>query len=309
MTANGANTWSRRGAILAAAIAAIGLAGAARAYPVTYADAVDLKVVDRDTGQPLRVWRHDGRLFIAGEPGARYGLRVTNHTDGRVLVVLSVDGVNILTGETASYDQRGYVFDPHESYDLNGWRKSNTEIAAFAFAPLPQSYAALTGRPGEVGVIGMAVFKERAAPPPQAVAPAGPAWRDQTSRGAFRRFQAPPERRPAPAPPAALTAQPAPVAAPERSRAVAADAVTAGRIAEQDEKLGTAHGAREWSVVNITTFERATPYPQSVRQVEYDTYANLVASGVIPAPPPEDHRPRPFPMNPDGGGYVPDPPG
>src|SRR5580704_7109104 len=208
MAGDGAKTWSRRGTILAAAIAMAGLASAARAYPGAYADAVDLRVVDRDTGQPLRVWRHDGRLFIAGEPGARYGLRVTNHTDGRVLVVLSVDGVNILTGETASYDQRGYVFDPHESYDLNGWRKSNTEIAAFAFAPLPQSYAALTGRPGEVGVIGMAVFKERAAPPPQAVAPASPAWRDQTSRGALRSFEAPAERRAASAPTAALTAQP-----------------------------------------------------------------------------------------------------
>ena len=61
-------------------------------------DPVDLKVVDRETGQALRVWRHDGRLFVAGEPGARYSLRVTNHTDGRVLVVMSVDGVNILTG-------------------------------------------------------------------------------------------------------------------------------------------------------------------------------------------------------------------
>src|SRR5665213_2897188 len=156
MTAATNNTMSlRRRTILATALAAICLGGAACAH----ADAVDLTVVDRATGQPLRVWRHDGRLFVAGRPGARYSLRVTNHTDGRVLVVMSVDGVNILTGETASYDQRGYVFDPHESYDVSGWRKSDSEVAAFAFAPLPQSYAARTGRPSEVGVIGMAVFE------------------------------------------------------------------------------------------------------------------------------------------------------
>jgi hypothetical protein len=288
----------RRRTVLATAIAAIGLAGAANAY--AYADPVGLKVVDRDSGQALRVWRHDGRLFVAGEPGARYSLRVTNHTGGRVLVVLSVDGVNILTGETASYDQRGYVFDPYETYDLNGWRKSNTEVAAFAFAPLPQSYAALTGRPGDVGVIGMAVFKERVAawaPEPKA-STMEPDWRDRV--GASGPADAPASRR----------AMAAPAAAPPPSSAAAADRLAGGDFAQrQEEKLGTAHGAREWSVVSVTTFERATAYPQSVRQIQYDTYANLVACGVIPAPRREDRPPRPFPLNPDGEGYVPDPPG
>ena len=149
----------RRRPFLATAIAALCLTGAACAH----ADPVDLTVIDRDTGETLRVWRHDGRLFVAGRPGARYSLKVANNTDGRVLVVMSVDGVNILSGETANYDQRGYIFDAHESYAVNGWRKSDTEIAAFTFASLPQSYAARTGRPADVGVIGMAVFNERPA--------------------------------------------------------------------------------------------------------------------------------------------------
>ena len=301
MTADhNAKTSFRRRTVLATAIAMFGLAGAVSAYADP--EPVDLRVVNRDTGQPLRVWRYRGRLFVAGEPGARYGLRVTNHTDGRVLVVLSVDGVNILTGETASYDQRGYVFDPHESSDLNGWRKSTTEIAAFAFAPLPQSYAALTGRPGDVGVIGMAVFKERIAVPiPEAEAPV-PQWRDDfggnPSRGADASSAA---RAAMPAPPATARAAPAPIAAPN-------DFVSGGLDRPQDEKLGTAHGARERSVVNLTSFVRATSYPQSVRQIEYDTYDNLVASGVIPASRDEEHRPRPFPRSPDGEGFVPDPP-
>src|SRR5215212_7355497 len=98
----------RRRAVLAMAVSAIGFAGAAKAQVA--ADLVDLTVVDRETGQSLQVWRRDGRLFVAGQPGARYSLRVTNHTGGRVLVVMSVDGVNILTGEPAGYGQRGYVF-------------------------------------------------------------------------------------------------------------------------------------------------------------------------------------------------------
>ncbi len=89
------------------------------------------------------------------------------------------------------------------------------------------------------------------------------------------------------------------MAAPEDSGAIAQ---------RRDEKLGTGHGAREWSVSNEEPFVRATSYPQSTRQIEYDTYANLIARGVIPRSWSWEHRPRPFPTQPDGGGYVPDPP-
>ena len=84
--AGGAKMALRRRTFLATAIAVIGLAGATSA--LAQPDPVDLTVVDRETGQPLRVWRHDGRLYVAGPPGDRYSLRVTNRTEGRVLVVL-----------------------------------------------------------------------------------------------------------------------------------------------------------------------------------------------------------------------------
>ena len=43
---------------------------------------------------------------------------------------------------------------------LREWAKrlSDSEVAAFVFASLPQSYAARTGRPGDVGVIGLAAW-------------------------------------------------------------------------------------------------------------------------------------------------------
>ena len=112
----------RRRTLLAMAACLVGSACALNAQ--ASADLVDLAVVDRDTGQALQVWRHGGRLFVTGEPGARYGLRVTNNTDGRVLVVMSVDGVNILTGESAGYGQRGYVFGPYQSYEVSGRRRT-----------------------------------------------------------------------------------------------------------------------------------------------------------------------------------------
>jgi hypothetical protein len=334
MTATGGrHTSLRRRTVLATAIAAIGLACAARAD----ADSapVNLQVVDRESGQPLRVWRHDGHLFVAGSPGDRYGLRVTNHTDSRVLVVMSVDGINIISGETAGYDQRGYIFGPHESYELDGWRKSYSEVADFTFTRLPQSYAALTGRPANVGVIGIAVFNEKVAAVAAAPAPPEPPPDDSyrgaadsaggTGRAFSQNVPPPPAVRGAPEPPPPPAAAPAAgatvtemvVTAEKReSRSESAPtAVTAftsrsrdvGEAERRDEKLGTGHGAREESVMTIEPFERATPYPQFTQEIAYDTHDNLVAMGVIPALRFGERRPRPFPSSPDGG-FVPDPP-
>ena len=309
--ANGLKATLLRRSVLAAAIAALGLSAATPAL----ADPVDLQVVDRQTGQPLKVWRHDGRLFVAGRPGSNYRLHVTNNTCGRVLVVMSVDGVNILTGETASYDQRGYVFEPHDSGDLDGWRKSLSQIAAFTFAPLPKSYAARTGRPADVGVIGIAVFKEKVfvpPPPPPDAAEIQPVQRSEPppTRGHPARARiAPPQATPVPPlleplPPTPPPPAPAPMNVPPPSTTTETVVVTADR---RSEKLGTAYGAIEESVVHEVPFERATAYPQFTSQVEYDTYENLVAAGVIPRG--GEYPPRPFPSKPDDGRFVPDPPG
>lgn len=75
------------------------------------------------------------------------------------------------------------------------------------------------------------------------------------------------------------------------------------------ERLGTAHGRREWSEVVRTSFERASRTPQAQVEIHYDSYANLVAAGIIPPstaalnPPP-----RAFPGREDSRAYVPDAP-
>jgi hypothetical protein len=296
-----------------AAAAIVLAAGPSRAEPFRAAP-VTLAVVDRDTGRELPQWRHGGRLFVAGRPGARYSLRVANHTDGRILAVISVDGVNVVTGETAGYGQRGYVFRPHQGYDVTGWRKSDEEVAAFGFAAQSRSYAALTGRPAEVGVIGIAVYREKAefAPPAELAAPS------PAPNIPAQLIPLPPT--PAPLPPTAMAppppSPPPPMEAPPPEPASPASPVRAARTASQErvaslpaERLGTAHGAREASSATEVSFVRATFAPEYVWQIEYDSYANLVAAGVIPPSPPARHRPRPFPKAPVTGGYVPDPPG
>ncbi|MDI9238669.1 hypothetical protein QLQ15_07045 [Lysobacter sp. LF1] len=121
---------------------------------------VDLAVVDRASGQWIASMRHRGQQWIEGEPGRSYAIRLTNTTGRRVLVVLSVDGVNAITGETAASAQTGYVLEPWQSTQVEGWRKSMRQVARFVFTDLAHSYAARTGRPDNVGVIGVAVFEE-----------------------------------------------------------------------------------------------------------------------------------------------------
>jgi hypothetical protein len=123
---------------------------------------VQLAVFDRTDGRTLDTYWHRGSSYVVGEPGHEYSLRISNVSPGRVLAVISVDGVNVVTGETAAPEQSGYVIDAGETLDLQGWRKDLERTSAFYFTTIADSYAARTGRPADVGVIGVAAFREAA---------------------------------------------------------------------------------------------------------------------------------------------------
>src|SRR5258707_2692536 len=127
----------------------------------------EITIIDRDSGAVLSPHLYRGEYWVAGRPGARYAIEIRNRVGERLLAVTCVDGVNVVSGATAGWDQTGYVFSPGESYQITGWRKTDAEVAAFTFTASPNSYAERTGRPANVGVIGVAIFPERAAPPVQ----------------------------------------------------------------------------------------------------------------------------------------------
>jgi hypothetical protein len=128
------------------------------------------------------VYWHEGRAYIAGKPGNEYQVTIRNRLREELLAIVSVDGVNVITGETADPGQTGYVLGPYRSYDIQGWRKSLAETAAFYFTALPDSYAARTGRPDNVGVVGVALFRKKQEP--QAIAPLGPRARRESANDA-----------------------------------------------------------------------------------------------------------------------------
>ncbi len=122
-------------------------------------------IVDAHSGQTLPVYYDHGRHYVAGVPGREYSIRIRNRSHSDLLAVVSVDGVNVVTGETAAIDQGGYILGRRQRFDIKGWRKSLEQVASFYFSSLDDSYAARTGRPDNVGVIGVALFKHKARAP------------------------------------------------------------------------------------------------------------------------------------------------
>ncbi len=107
------------------------------------------------------VYRHAGQSWIEGKSRQEYTIRLHNSCSHRVLAVVSVDGLNVIDGSPASFDQTGYVLDPGSSSTIRGWRKSMQDTASFYFTYPGDSYAERTGQGGNLGAIGAAFFSER----------------------------------------------------------------------------------------------------------------------------------------------------
>jgi hypothetical protein len=112
-------------------------------------------------GSPLSAFYADGHTYAVGEVGHRYTINVSNHESSPVEVVASVDGLDVLDGKNASYAKRGYLVPAGGSVEIDGFRQSDDNVAAFRFGSVRDSYAARTGSSRNVGIIGVAVFPER----------------------------------------------------------------------------------------------------------------------------------------------------
>jgi len=240
-------------------------------------------------GAALPVYSHRGTSYVEGVYGNTYAIRVFNHTGNRVEAVVTVDGRDVITGRVGNYrDNRGYVIDPYGSVLIEGFRSSWQNVAAFTFTSVGDSYAARMGDAGDVGVIGVAVFKEkirRPAPPPyyryESRAPKG----KQGLGTGYGRSAAEKSAPPASSAPSRS----------ERSRSYEVEDDAA-------QGLGTGYGYDTYSPSTSTQFIRAKRRPNTVLSVRYDDRAGLRARGVLPRPRPYRYdrpsRPEPFPETP-----------
>ena len=267
---------------------ALALAGAAQA-----GNLLDVQLIERPSNRPLTSYWYEGNAWVAGRAGREFRVRMHNHSGERVLAVLSVDGVNAVNGLTAGFNQPGYVLEPYQTLDIDGWRKASDRTAAFYFTSIPDSYAARTDRPDNVGVVGVAVFQE---------ARAYPQWSEsrryeqdaQSIGGAHdKRANAPAPNAPAPA-------------AESAARAPTRESSTQAKSHDQygaAPSLGTGHGRQEYAPSVRVQFDREGS-PAEVVSVRYDSRDNLLAMGIIPSGYPRYQQPDAFPRE---GGFVPDP--
>ena len=266
--------WSR---LVAAAALALAFDTAAHAMPPS---AVTIDVYDRTQGETLAIHPLDSQRYVVGTPGHEYAIRIRNETSRRILAVTSVDGVNVVTGETAAPEQSGYVIEAGGSVEIAGWRRSLERTSAFYFTDLGDSYAARTGRPRNVGVIGVAVFHELVRPMMSSF------LRDKVLA---HENEGDPRAR-AERADAAAPAAPAQDAAGETGRLAASEPRQM-----LSNKLGTGFGRDEASLVQRVRFERATSAPAESISIQYDRRDNLIAMGVLPRPRYAQKTPDPFP--------------
>jgi len=136
------------------------------------------------------------RAYVQAEHNARYGLRIRNHTDRRVGLVVAVDGRNIISGKKSYLrnTERMYVLEPYGVTVYRGWRTGRDEVHRFYFTESSDSYAEAWGDQSAMGVIAVAVFAEKQRPMPRLkyearrysnqAAPAAPSSRKYKSKSA-----------------------------------------------------------------------------------------------------------------------------
>lgn len=259
-------------------------------------------------GSVLRQIDFNGDSYIEAPPEGEYSIRIFNDNHCRRMVVLSVDGINVINGENAGYEGQGYVFNPWQTADIPGFRRGASEVAAFTFKSDSESYAAQTGRgTSNVGVIGIAVFDEkvlRLSPPVGALKRA----RGRNTKSAPSEWET-----------KITWTSDSGVLHPES--AVGSENFVYNDVADTNfvycnsvvdaprnpilRAVGTAYGERKTFHTTDTDFTKASDKPSLVRTYRYGTRSQLKSWGVpVDITPP---RPNAFPASTSPS--VPAPPG
>lgn len=272
---------------LAAALCALGIvpvaasADRAVAWPDRQVDGrlVDVRV--RVGGRPVVLYpspRGDDRTYFEAQRGRNYEVELRNVTGERVGIVVSVDGLNVITGARSSLSRHEsmYVLDPWESTTIKGWRTSLSDVRRFVFVDEERSYAERTGQAnGDMGWIRVASFREQR---PVAWKP----WEPMRVKEGERREHG---RELDGAAPEAPRAQSDEAPAPMERKSVrdrgAAESNSLRAQGEAESNPGTGWGDRKYDPVRTVEF-RAASRPTDHLVLRYEYASGLRALGIRP---------------------------
>ena len=264
-----------------------------------------------EDGRVLETYAHRGRSYVLGMSGGRYSIRVKNPTARRVEAVISVDGLDVIDGENADFTgKRGYVVPAYGELLVDGFRTSTTQVAAFRFSAVADSYAERKGKGRNVGVIGVAIFDEKE--DPQIIVPQPTPDRrfddlggDEEAEGGFRGAPADKPTAKSEAAPttgsaggggskAGVAPRPAPTSPRTRTATREMEDRSAGETCcgpqrKQRPGLGTQFGEQRWSAVDFTRFVRRSPkVPLAMAELRYNDTDGLAALGIRVRPAPDE---------------------
>lgn len=108
----------------------------------------------------------DGRRLVSGAANSSYTIAVRNRSKSTLEIVASVDGLDVMDGKAASFSKRGYLIEPGDTLEIDGFRTSEQTVAEFKFSSVSNSYANVHhGDTRNVGVLGIAVFTQKGVNP------------------------------------------------------------------------------------------------------------------------------------------------
>jgi hypothetical protein len=242
--------------------------------------AVDVRIVS-DHGREFTKFRtyprfrQEGRYFyVEASKGERYSIQVTNTSNRRVGIVISVDGRNIIDGKKSDLkrSEKMYIIGPFETNTFEGWRTAMDRTNRFYFTDQSDSYAEkVFADASAMGTIAVAVFREK-------IHETIPVW------------DRPAAMKEAPA----AGATPAPRASSESLSADSAER-------KKSEQAGTGFGETTYSPTRYVQFEpEGSPIDRIV--MKYEWRAELCKKGFIHCGPknrlwPEGHEFAPIPRD------------
>lgn len=114
-------------------------------------------------GKPIKQYSHKGNTYIEAKIGTEYNIRIKNDSHRRKLAVVTVDGLNVITGQPHSANDigEGYIVGAYDSFDIKGFRKDMNSVGAFKFCQSGKSYCNEQGLKGNNGVIGVRIYDQK----------------------------------------------------------------------------------------------------------------------------------------------------
>lgn len=253
-------------------------------------------------GKPVTEVTHNGRTYIEGRKNSVYELRFTNSSLNRILIIPSVDGLNVVDGKPCGKESQGYVLNAFGSITIPGWTVDGHTAAKFMFKTQnaknrkDENYVEAIGEnPENQGVIGFMIFEEMRHPIVRTFRSPSPTPWEPFKKYTFS------------------NSVDEGIVYGSSSNCVSTSSCSAdlphnvydtNQVQDEDESLGTAFGQATHFETTITTFRKASNEPKAVFTFFYDTLKNLGRMGVPVNRFRRKHRrrpcgPNPFPKSPE----------